>query len=88
MQCDKSISPTLLGNDDEDKNDADKKPRIVFIERLMGLHVSAPLRQNDGQPAADEKESESEILGPKNPLDNLNAKWVSRNQKWSGLACS
>lgn len=62
---------------DEDKNETDKKPRIVFIERLMGLHVSAPLRQNEAQSGNDEKETESEALGPKNPLDKLNAKWVN-----------
>ncbi|XP_053200861.1 atrophin-1-like isoform X2 [Panonychus citri] len=42
-------SSSLSGNDDEEKGETgDRNPRIVFIERLMGLHLSAPLRSAPG----------------------------------------
>lgn len=43
------LSSALSGSDDEEKGDSgDRNPRIVFIERLMGLHLSAPLRSASG----------------------------------------
>lgn len=82
-----STSPS---NDEEDRGETgDRNPRIVFIERLMGLHVSAPIRQADGQQgSAEEKEPLAESgpnNGPKNPLDKLNAKWVSKSVHRSNL---
>ena len=38
----------LIGADDEDKSIDDNDQRIVFIERLMGLHLSAPGESSTG----------------------------------------
>ncbi|XP_074593419.1 uncharacterized protein LOC141849122 isoform X1 [Brevipalpus obovatus] len=86
-----SGSPSGSGDGDEDKAEngsGDRNPRIVFIERLMGLHVTAPLRQSDGPQSGSGEDKESladSVLpsGPKNPLDKLNAKWASRMRKFS-----
>ena len=56
--------PLIIGNaeEDEDKNgeigEEKANPRLVFIERLMGLHLSAPL---NGQSNENEKDDNSAV---------------------------
>ena len=56
-------NPTLLltnSDDEEEKNgengEEKTNPRLVFIERLMGLHLSSPF---NGQPKENEKDENS-----------------------------
>lgn len=58
-------NPTLMitnADDEEEKNNENGEektnPRLVFIERLMGLHLSAPF---NGQPRENEREENSAV---------------------------
>lgn len=66
-------NPTFViaGNDEEEEKtpeNGDEKvnPRLVFIERLMGLHVSAPL--NGQQPEKEREENSASENGPQLPF--------------------
>jgi hypothetical protein len=86
-------NPTFViaSNDEEEDNkssengDEKTNPRLVFIERLMGMHFSAPL--NGQQPDKEREENSALENGPqlpfKNPFDKVNGKWASRMRKFS-----
>lgn len=63
----------LIGDEDE-KEDNDQ--RIVFIERLMGLHLTAPTNGQKGE------EANADGM-PQDPKNKVNAKWASRTRKFS-----
>lgn len=97
-------NPTIIITDDEEKQgDAENNsnesnnPRIVFIERLMGLHLTAP--NPFGKPTRGDllKDAESVVESSPNnepnengvdgingnPLEKLNARWAARMRKFS-----
>jgi len=84
---DKSSSESSA--DDESGNNGleeQNNPRIVFIERLMGLHVTAPGGEKGDKdaPFGDADGTGQSIGGgSKSPLDKINAKWASRLRKFS-----
>ena len=86
------VEPSLSGpvlfsdNDEKAEEEGDRNPKIVFIERLMGLHLSAPLRkpdESDSSVPETEPNSGSSFNSFNNPIDKMNAKWASRLRKFS-----
>ncbi|KAI1286943.1 hypothetical protein HDE_10711 [Halotydeus destructor] len=66
--------PAVMVAGDEDEKVDDNDQRIVFIERLMGLHLSGPAGQ-DGE----QVNSQDNVHDPK----KVNAKWATRTRKFS-----
>lgn len=80
----------LIASDEEEKpnenGEEQNNPKLVFIERLMGLHLSAPFGQQPGEKEGEPEnrpENNSEMINDKNPFDKVNAKWASRMRKFS-----
>ncbi|CAG2104158.1 unnamed protein product [Medioppia subpectinata] len=88
-------SGLIIANaDDEDDRNGETgeektNPRLVFIERLMGLHLTAPLNgqkeaERDDNSAVDsEPQMPFSMDGSRNPFDKVNAKWSTRMRKFS-----
>ena len=77
----------LINNNDEKLEEGDGNPRIVFIERLMGLHLSAPFR-NSQESNSNISEFDGPLVSPpidafNQPSDKMNAKWATRMRKFS-----
>jgi len=75
----------LLANNDDDKSlengDDSINHKLVFIERLMGLHLSAP---SSDESKGDEPKKEQDMdLDVSSPFDKVNAKWASRMRQFS-----
>lgn len=84
-----SNEPTvLITGDEEDRSengDEPTNPRLVFIERLMGLHLSAPMGEEnkDSENESSENSAPQNSLPLRNAIEKLNAKWASRMRKFS-----
>lgn len=66
----------LIGSDDDDKSSDENDQRIVFIERLMGLHLSSP---NDSQGGPD---SGNDALADGDQKKKAGDKWDNRPRKF------